>query len=119
VGLQYDLVGNPLGAVRATFERTTAAAAVESGGADPVAAFRGKDWGAGDLFRSFLLEQDDLGKVKDQSLSFLFSPVLDTDLPMDLAIGGGDSRYKLTSSCRNRVPFNLDASIICTNKNMC
>eukprot|EP00267_Zea_mays_P031137 XP_008663126.2 uncharacterized protein LOC103641558 [Zea mays] len=64
VGLQYDLVGNPLGAVRATFERTTAAAAVESGGADPVAAFRGKDWGAGDLFRSFLLEQDDLGKVQ-------------------------------------------------------
>lgn len=110
VGLQYDLVGNPLGAVRATFERTTAAAAVESGGADPVAAFRGKDWGAGDLFRSFLFEQDGLGKVKDQSLSFLFSPVLDTDLPMDLTIGGCDSRYKLTSSCRNRVPFNLDAA---------
>jgi hypothetical protein len=64
VGLQYDLVGNPLGAVRATFERTAAAAAAESGGADPVAAFRGKDWGAGDLFRSFLFEQDGLGKVK-------------------------------------------------------
>jgi hypothetical protein len=87
VGLQYDLVGNPLGAVRATFERTTAVAAVESGGADPVAAFRGKDWGAGDLFRSFLFEQHGLGRVKDQSLSFLFSPVLDTDLPTDLAIG--------------------------------
>jgi hypothetical protein len=71
VGPQYDLVGNPLGAVRATFERTAAAAAAESGGADPVAAFRGKDWGAGDLFRSFLFEQDGLAKVKDQSLSFL------------------------------------------------
>jgi hypothetical protein len=43
VGLQYNLVGNPLGAVRATFERTVAAAAVESGRADPMAAFRGKD----------------------------------------------------------------------------
>lgn len=71
VGPQYDLVGNPLGAVRATFERTAAAAAAESGGADPVAAFRGKDWDAGDLFRSFLFEQDGLAKVKDQSLSFL------------------------------------------------
>jgi hypothetical protein len=72
VGPQYDLVGNPLGAVRATFERTAAAAAAESGGADPVAAFRGKDWGAGDLFRSFLFEQDGLGKVNDHSLFFLF-----------------------------------------------
>jgi hypothetical protein len=43
-GLQYDLVGNPLGVVRATFERTATAAVVESGGADPVAAFHGKDW---------------------------------------------------------------------------
>lgn len=64
VGPQYDLVGNPLGAVRATFERTAAAAAAESGGSDPVAAFRGKDWGACDLFRSFLLEEDGLDKVK-------------------------------------------------------
>lgn len=82
VGPQYDLVGNPLGAVRATFERTAAAAAAESGGADPVAAFRGKDWGASELFRSFLFDQDGLGKVKDQSLSspsqffcVCFSPV--------------------------------------------
>ena len=100
VGPQYDLVGNPLGAVRATFERTAAAAAAESGGADPVAAFRGKDWGPGDLFRSFLFEQDGLGKVKDQPLPFLFlifvffSRLLYTGLPMDL---GGDSRYRLTS----------------------
>ncbi|KAL6627366.1 hypothetical protein ACP70R_031092 [Stipagrostis hirtigluma subsp. patula] len=59
VGPQYDLVGNPLGAVRATFER----AAAEAGGGDPVAAFRGKDWGAGDLFRSFLFDQGGLDKV--------------------------------------------------------
>ncbi|XP_062193601.1 mini-chromosome maintenance complex-binding protein [Phragmites australis] len=63
VGPKYDLVGNPLGAVRATFERAAAAAAAESGGGDPVAAFRGKDWGAGELFRSFLFEQDGLDKV--------------------------------------------------------
>ncbi|XP_039810547.1 mini-chromosome maintenance complex-binding protein-like isoform X2 [Panicum virgatum] len=63
VGPQYDLVGNPLGAVRATFERTAAAATAESGGSDPVAAFRGKDWGACELFRSFLFEEDGLDKV--------------------------------------------------------
>ena len=70
VGPQYDLVGNPLGAVRATFERAAvaAAAAAESGGSDPVAAFRGKDWGACELFRSFLFEEDGVDKVKDQSL---------------------------------------------------
>ncbi|TVU21655.1 hypothetical protein EJB05_31306 [Eragrostis curvula] len=62
VGPQYDLVGNPLGAVRATFERAAAAAA-ESGGSDPVAAFRGKDWGASDLFRSFLFEDGGLDRV--------------------------------------------------------
>ena len=74
VGPQYDLVGNPLGAVRATFERAAvaAAAAAESGGSDPVAAFRGKDWGACELFRSFLFEEDGLDKVKDQSLFSLF-----------------------------------------------
>ncbi|CAO2185820.1 unnamed protein product [Urochloa humidicola] len=63
VGPQYDLVGNPLGAVRATFERTAAAAAADSGGSDPVAAFRGKDWGACELLRSFLFEEDGLDKV--------------------------------------------------------
>nr|CAB3476141.1 unnamed protein product [Digitaria exilis] len=63
VGPQYDLVGNPLGAVRSTFERTAAAAAAESGERDPVAAFRGKDWGACELFRSFLFEEDGLDKV--------------------------------------------------------
>ncbi|KAG8053372.1 hypothetical protein GUJ93_ZPchr0001g32208 [Zizania palustris] len=63
VGPQYDLVGNPLGAVRATFERAAEAAAAESGGREPVAAFRGKDWGANEVFRSFLFEQGGLDKV--------------------------------------------------------
>ncbi|KAJ1282456.1 hypothetical protein BS78_03G053300 [Paspalum vaginatum] len=63
VGPQYDLVGNPLGAVRATFERTAAAAAAESGGGDPVAAFRGKDWGVCELFRSFIFEEGGIDKV--------------------------------------------------------
>jgi hypothetical protein len=69
VGPQYDLVGNPLGAVRATFEKAAAAAAADSGGRDPVAAFRSKDWGAGEVFRSFLFDQGGLDRVK--TLSFL------------------------------------------------
>jgi hypothetical protein len=68
VGPQYDLVGNPLGAVRTTFE-----GAVEAGGSDPVAAFRGKDWGASDLFRSFLFEKGGLDKVKSLPLFFFCS----------------------------------------------
>jgi hypothetical protein len=64
VGPQYDLVGNPLGA---TFERAASATA-EAGGSEPVAAFRGKDWGASDLLRSFLFEEGGLDKVKSQSL---------------------------------------------------
>ncbi|XP_047052971.1 mini-chromosome maintenance complex-binding protein-like [Lolium rigidum] len=63
VGPQYDLVGNPLGAVRTTFEKAAAAAAAESGGRDPVAAFRSKDWGASEVFRSFLFDQGGIDKV--------------------------------------------------------
>ncbi|KAM0889156.1 hypothetical protein ACQ4PT_027891 [Festuca glaucescens] len=63
VGPQYDLVGNPLGAVRTTFEKAAAAAAVESGGRDPVAAFRSKDWGASEVFRSFLFDQGGIDRV--------------------------------------------------------
>ncbi|KAB8080098.1 hypothetical protein EE612_000447 [Oryza sativa] len=72
VGPQYDLVGNPLGAVRSTFER----AAAESGGHEPVAAFRGKDWGATEVFRSFLFEQGGLDKVPvlDESNLGLIKP---------------------------------------------
>uniref|UniRef100_A0A0D9Y3R1 Mini-chromosome maintenance complex-binding protein n=1 Tax=Oryza glumipatula TaxID=40148 RepID=A0A0D9Y3R1_9ORYZ len=72
VGPQYDLVGNPLGAVRSTFER----AAAESGGHEPVAAFRGKDWGATEVFRSFLFELGGLDKVPvlDESNLGLIKP---------------------------------------------
>ncbi|KAL3717919.1 hypothetical protein ACJRO7_003105 [Eucalyptus globulus] len=56
VGLPYDCLANPLGAVRFTFEKAVAA------GADP-AALNGKDWGAGDLFRDVLFDQGALSQV--------------------------------------------------------
>ncbi|PKU62213.1 mini-chromosome maintenance complex-binding protein [Dendrobium catenatum] len=59
VGLPYDCVANPHGAVRLTFEKAVAA----SQDADSVAALCGKDWGAVDLFRMFLFEEDGLSKV--------------------------------------------------------
>ncbi|KAH0464809.1 hypothetical protein IEQ34_004912 [Dendrobium chrysotoxum] len=58
VGLPYDCVANPHGAVRLTFEKAVAA----SQDADSVAALCGKDWGAVDLFRNFLFEEDGLSK---------------------------------------------------------
>ncbi|MQL98059.1 hypothetical protein Taro_030760 [Colocasia esculenta] len=61
VGLPYDCLANPLGAVRLSFEKAAAAAAVSSG-FDP-ATFDRKDWGAVDLFRSFLFEEDGLSQV--------------------------------------------------------
>ncbi|XP_018821915.1 mini-chromosome maintenance complex-binding protein isoform X1 [Juglans regia] len=54
VGLPYDLVANPLGAVRSTFEKAAA-----SSGFDP----NGKDWGVLDLFRHFLFDQGRLSQV--------------------------------------------------------
>ncbi|XP_027110645.2 mini-chromosome maintenance complex-binding protein [Coffea eugenioides] len=56
VGLPYDCLANPLGAVRLTFEKAVAS------GIDP-ATFDGKDWGATDLFRDFLYENDGLSQV--------------------------------------------------------
>lgn len=56
VGLPYDLLANPLGAVRTTFEK--AAASVS----DP-ATFDGKDWGVVDLFRQFLFDDGGLAQV--------------------------------------------------------
>ena len=56
VGLPYDCLANPLGAVRLTFEQAVAS------GIDP-ATFDGKDWGATDLFRDFLYEDDGLSQV--------------------------------------------------------
>jgi hypothetical protein len=58
VGLPYDLLANPLGAVRLTFEKAVAASGFETDG---------RDWGAVDLFRQFLFDQGCLSQV------FLFS----------------------------------------------
>lgn len=81
VGLPYDFVANPLGAVRLTFEKAMAAS-----GSDP-SDFDGKDWGVYDLFRQFLFDDDGLSKVKLYSrwkvflgfwvLSFCFDCVTD------------------------------------------
>ena len=56
VGLPYDCLANPLGAVRSTFEKAIAS------GADP-ASFTGSDWGALDVFRHFLSDQNGLSQV--------------------------------------------------------
>ncbi|KAL5569627.1 hypothetical protein UlMin_026202 [Ulmus minor] len=56
VGLAYDCLANPLGAVRSTFEKAIAS------GADP-ASFDGKDWGALDVFRHFLFDQSGLSQI--------------------------------------------------------
>lgn len=56
VGLPYDCLANPLGAVRLTFERAV------SCGSDPV-ALDGKDWGAAELFRQFLFDDGGLSQV--------------------------------------------------------
>ncbi|GFZ15094.1 E2F target protein 1 [Actinidia rufa] len=56
VGLPYDCLANPLGAVRLTFEKAVASRA------DP-GTFDGRDWGAADLFREFLFDNDGLSQV--------------------------------------------------------
>ncbi|PHT78253.1 Mini-chromosome maintenance complex-binding protein [Capsicum annuum] len=56
VGLPYDCLANPLGAVRLTFEKAVAS------GSDP-ATFEGKDWGATDLFRQFIFDDGGLSQV--------------------------------------------------------
>ncbi|WCJ20040.1 Mini-chromosome maintenance complex-binding protein [Euphorbia peplus] len=56
VGLPYDCLSNPLGAVRFTFEKAIVS------GSDP-SSFDGKDWGSTDLFRHFLSDQSNLSQV--------------------------------------------------------
>ncbi|XP_059666822.1 mini-chromosome maintenance complex-binding protein-like isoform X2 [Cornus florida] len=56
VGVPYDCLVNPLGAVRLTFEKAVAS------GSDP-ATFNGGDWGATDLFRDFLFDSGGLSQV--------------------------------------------------------
>lgn len=67
VGLQYDCLQNPLGAVRLTFEKAVAS------GSDP-ATFNGKDWGATTIFRDFLIDKGCLSQVpilSSESISWL------------------------------------------------
>ncbi|KAA8533987.1 hypothetical protein F0562_031504 [Nyssa sinensis] len=56
VGLPYDCLANPLGAVRLTFEKAVAS------GSDSV-TFDGRDWGAANLFREFLFDNGGLSQV--------------------------------------------------------
>jgi hypothetical protein len=56
VGPQYDLLANPLGAVRSTFDTAI------SSGSDPT-FLNGRDWGAVDLFRHLLSDQSQLSQV--------------------------------------------------------
>ncbi|CAK8567778.1 unnamed protein product [Lathyrus sativus] len=56
VGPQYDLLANPLGVVRSTFDTAIAS------GSDPT-SLNGRDWGAINLFRHFLSDQSQLSQV--------------------------------------------------------
>ncbi|CAL5204217.1 unnamed protein product [Lathyrus oleraceus] len=56
VGPQYDLLANPLGVVRSTFDTAIAS------GSDPT-TLNGRDWGAINLFRHFLSDQSQLSQV--------------------------------------------------------
>lgn len=67
VGLPYDFLVNPLGAVRSTFEKAI------SSGSNP-ASFDGKDWGALEPFQHFLFDQNGLSKVQSlPNLTFIRS----------------------------------------------
>lgn len=68
VGLAYDLLANPQGAVRSTFEKVVASSGLDF---DP-ASLDGKDWGALDLFRQFLFDQTHLSQVYFYFLLFFF-----------------------------------------------
>jgi hypothetical protein len=64
VGPQYDLLANPLGAVRSTFDAAIAT------GSDPT-SLNNRDWGVIDLFRNLLSDQSHLSQVI--TISTLFS----------------------------------------------
>ena len=72
VGLAYDLLANPQGAVRSTFEKAVASSGLNF---DP-ASLDGKDWGALDLFRQFLFDQTHLSQVYFYFFFFWFVKVL-------------------------------------------
>ncbi|KMT18905.1 hypothetical protein BVRB_2g030060 [Beta vulgaris subsp. vulgaris] len=56
VGLPYDCLANPLGAVRLTFDKAV------SSGLNPSTS-DGSDWGAVDLFRQFLFDDSGISQV--------------------------------------------------------
>ena len=56
VGLPYDCLANPLGAVRLTFEKAL------SSGLNPSTS-NGSDWGAIDVFRQFLSDDGNISQV--------------------------------------------------------
>ncbi|XXG85926.1 hypothetical protein AAC387_Pa11g0921 [Persea americana] len=60
VGLPFDCLANPLGAVRLTFEK---AASASLQGLDQATLNSGQDWGAIDVFNNFLFEQGGLSHV--------------------------------------------------------
>ncbi|KAI3993641.1 hypothetical protein MKX01_002654 [Papaver californicum] len=55
-GIPFDCLANPLGAVRITFERAI------SSGSDPT-TFNGKDWGAIEVFKECLFDQNGISQV--------------------------------------------------------
>ena len=63
MGLPYDFLANPLGAVRSTFEK--AMAAEVASGADP-ANYDGRDWGVADLIRQFLFDNGGVSQVNHE-----------------------------------------------------
>ncbi|XP_041991508.1 mini-chromosome maintenance complex-binding protein-like isoform X1 [Salvia splendens] len=56
VGLPYDCLANPLGAVRSTFDKAMSSDS-------SAAALDGKDWGAAEVFRQFLFDDGGLSQV--------------------------------------------------------
>jgi hypothetical protein len=64
VGPQYDLLANPLGAVRSTFDAAIAT------GSDPT-SLNNRDWGVIDLFRNLLSDQSHLSQVITNNLHSL------------------------------------------------
>lgn len=66
VGLPYDCLANPLGAVRSTFDKAV------SSGSNP-SALDGKEWGAAEIFRRFLFDDGGLSQVRILTLCKVFT----------------------------------------------
>ncbi|KAM1771346.1 hypothetical protein ACFX11_046180 [Malus domestica] len=95
VEVAYDCLANPLGAVQSTFDKAIALGSVS-------ASISGKDWGAVDLFRSFLYDDGDLSQVP------LLSPSAWKQLPQSLL------RRSLPSPSRSSSPHLFLSHIFCS-----